>query len=260
MLESLSLDKFAVGFSAILLTVAVAIAGHILTRKILGKESLKMLHEVAGYYITVVGALYAVVLGFVVLDAMSKFQHATETVKDEAKSILAVYVLADQFTGKNKDNIKRLSKEYVDEIINHEMQLMGKGQKSNKAKYIVFDLMQAVKSLEPISENQQGTFPIILQESISIWENRRERTDQSEYGIPSIEWIALLTGAVITIIFTYFFTTNVYKTQLVMTGLITFIICINLYLVLVFGEPFGGDLKVSDDSYVIAQQYMIEHP
>ena len=87
MLESLSLDKFAVGFSAILLTVAVAIAGHILTRKILGKESLKMLHEVAGYYITVVGALYAVVLGFVVLDAMSKFQHATETVKDEANLI-----------------------------------------------------------------------------------------------------------------------------------------------------------------------------
>ena len=71
-------------------------------------------------------------------------------------------------------------------------------------------------------------FPIILQESISIWENRRERTDQAEYGIPGIEWVVLLTGAIITIIFTYFFTTSLFKTQLFMTGLITLIISINL--------------------------------
>ena len=45
-----------------------------------------------------------------------------------------------------------------------------------------------------------------------------------------------------------------------MTGLITLIISINLYLVLVFGEPFGGDLKVSDDSYVTARQYINERP
>jgi len=70
----------------------------------------------------------------------------------------------------------------------------------------------------------------------------------------------LLTGAVITIIFTYFFTTSLFKTQLFMTGLITLIISINLYLVLVFGEPFGGDLKVSDDSYVTARQYMNDRP
>ena len=260
MLESLSLDKFSVGFVAILLTIAVAIAGQILTRRLIGEERLKLLHEVGGFYITVVGALYAVVLGLVVFDAMSKFQHATQTVKDEAKSIIAVYSLSDQFAGKHKDNIKRLSKEYIDEIINNEFQLMGKGQKSIKARQIIFDLMHSVKNLEPTTENQKGIFPIILQESISIWENRRERTDQAEYGIPSIEWAVLLTGAVITIIFTYFFTTSLFKTQLFMTGLITLIISINLYLVLVFGEPFGGDLKVSDDSYVTARQYMNDRP
>ena len=180
MLESLSLDTFSVGFSAILLTVAVAIAGQILTRRFFGRERLEKLHEVGGYYITVVGALYAVVLGLVVFDAMSKFQHATETVKDEAKSIVAVYSLSDQFTGKHKDNIKRLSKEYVDEIINDEWQLMGKGQKSLKARHMVFDLMHSVKNLEPTTENQKGIFPIILQESISIWKTGgKERTRPS---------------------------------------------------------------------------------
>ena len=49
--------------------------------------------------------------------------------------------------------------------------------------------MHSVKNLESTTENQKGIFPIILQESISIWENRRERTDQAEYGIPGIEWV-----------------------------------------------------------------------
>ncbi len=91
-------------------------------------------------------------------------------------------------------------------------------------------------------------------------ENRRERADQAKYGIPVIEWISLITGAVITIIFAYFFTTNAFITQLFMTGLIAQIISFNRYLVLVFGEPFGGDLSVSDEAYIVVRQYMNEHP
>ena len=132
MSESLSLDNFTVGFFAILLTIAAAIAGQILTRRIIGEARIKMLHEVGGFYITVVGALYAVVLGLVVFDAMSKFQHATETVKDEAKSIMAVYSLSDQFAGKHKDDIRRLSREYVDEVIDTEWQLMGKAKRASR--------------------------------------------------------------------------------------------------------------------------------
>jgi len=257
--EYLSIDKFHTGFIVLILVIIVAVAGQIIVKKLMGRDNLVLCHEVAGYYLSIVGALYAVTLGLVVFDSMSKFQATSETVEQEASAIVSVYTLADQLPAGDRTTIKALAEQYVDEVIDNEWSLMERGDKSMKARYIVFSLLEKVKAVEPVTENQKGIFPVILEQSLSIWNNRRLRTNQSDNGIASIEWVILISGAVITVIFTYFFTISIHKVQLFMTGMVTAVIAMNLYLVLLFGEPFSGDLKISHDPFLVAQKFIDEH-
>lgn len=226
----------------------------------LGKAQIQRCHEVSANYLSIVGTIYAVVLGLIVFEAMSTFNDATLTVKDEAKSLLAIYMLAEQTPAKEAPVIKELVRSYVSEVLDREWPLLAEGRKSLIARKIALDIISTAKRINPVTENQKGVFPVLLQESISMWENRRERTDESDRGIPNVEWIILLFGACTTVFLTFFFSMDSHRVQYVMTALVTLIIAVNLYLVLLFGSPYSGDLMVSNDPYLMILSYIKENP
>ena len=82
----------------ILFAVGVVLLCQAIVRRFISNETLRKAHEVGGYYLTLVGTIYGILLGLVVFDAMSKFQAAERTVNSEAKSLLAVYSLSNEFS------------------------------------------------------------------------------------------------------------------------------------------------------------------
>ena len=67
--------------------------------------------------------------------------------------------------------------------------------------------------------------------------------------------LAGFSGAAITITCTFFFTTESHGIHLVMRGMVTLLIAMSLYLVLLFGAPFSGDLKVSDAHFRFVRSF-----
>jgi len=253
------IDRFAVGGFYISLFVLVSALGQVIVKKLMGAETIALCHEVGGYYMSVVGSMYAVVLGLVIFDAISNFQDASLAVKDEAKALLAVYSLADQFEGRGKKEVKDLAAEYAKEVVENEWQMMDQGQFSPKARAVLWRLLDQVKQIEPRSENQRVVLPILINETLMAWSARRARIEKIGLGIPDLEWFTLLAGAVITIVFTYFFTIAIGTVQLLMTGMVSFMVAINLYLVLMFGNPYSGDLRIPSTAFDVLNQYMHSH-
>jgi xanthine/uracil permease len=212
---------------------------------------------VGGYYLAIVGGFYAVLLGLIVFAAMDKFSKAESTVEDENRSILAIHMLAGQFGSEGK-HLKEKLRLYIDEVINNELRLMESDQISLKARGLFLDSMDIIKKFEPTTENQKALYPVMVSEAISLWDSRRERTKTTNFTIPIAEWAILIVGAIITIAFTLFFTIESQAIHVVMTGMITIIIMTALYLVLLFGDPFSGDLKISNSTYIITQKIMDE--
>ena len=155
--------------------------------------------------------------------------------------------------------IRQLSKDYIDEVVTNDWEFLGKGIRGNhKAGFILKKLLNEVKKIEPITENEKGLFPVLLQEVVSICKYRVARIDQSLYGIPIMKWIMLIVGGVMTIIFTYFFTIENQKLQSLMTGMYTLMIAMNLYMVLMFTQPYSGDFQASKRSLLLAQEQIQE--
>ncbi len=79
----MQLDSYFGGVVVVFLSTLVFVAGLLITRKLVDLNKLRASHEVGGYPLSVVGTLYAVLLGLVFVDAMEKFQVARDVTQSE---------------------------------------------------------------------------------------------------------------------------------------------------------------------------------
>ena len=257
MFSHLEIDNYAVGIPLIIIVVGVFVIGQIFFRRLFRKEKIESCHEVGGTMLQVLGTLYAVILGLVVLDSMAKFETAERIILNESQSLLVVSELSEQFKNDGRgDAVQDLVEDYIHEVITNDWRFMDDNILNYKAIHILRDLIDEVKKITPITENEKQLFPTLIQESLSVWKCRVARVNQAEYGLPRVEWVILLIGGAITIMFTYFFRIENQKIQSYMTGLFALIIIMNLYMVLLFAEPYTGDFQASKKPMMTIQEVM----
>jgi hypothetical protein len=245
--ENLYLDYYSVGIPVIFIAIGIILYLQSLLKKRLGAETIAKCHEVGSYYLSMVGTFYAVLLGLIVVDAMTKFQEAQSAVDREMTALIRIYSSAERFP-EQRAHLEKTVTDYADEVIDVEFPMMErKGRPDEKARDIALEILQTVKGIEPVTENQKAMFPILLSDVSDLLIARRERTKATNFGEPTVEWIILVTGGLITIILTFFFTIESHAIHMFMRIAVALTILMSLYLTFLFGSPFSGDLKVSSE-------------
>ena len=75
----MKLDSYLSGFFLVGASTLVSVVGLLVVRRLLHTKNLISSHDVGGYLLSVVGTMYAVILGLIVVDAMAKFQEARQS-------------------------------------------------------------------------------------------------------------------------------------------------------------------------------------
>jgi Protein of unknown function (DUF4239) len=251
--SSMKIDSYLSGFFLVGGSIALAILGLLAVRRVLHAKSLISSHDVGGYLLSVTGTLYAVILGLIVVDSMAKFQQARVTTEQESNALANVILLSNQLPREERLQIQQLALAYIDHVIQDEWPIMDQGKYAPEARWAAIHLIDAVCDFEPKTEKEQTIHAAELTAICEFWNSRRSRTITAAHGIPALEWVILLLGGIITVAFTYFFKLEHLKIQIVMTAMVATIIALNLYLVLMFGNPYSGDLKISPDSFKVIQ-------
>lgn len=235
----------------LLLTIAVTVvttlmslAGLYLVRKKVGLESLKECHEVAGYLLSIIGTLYAVLLGFIVVDSLAKFDRARVLIEEEASGVANVFFLADNFPQKERHQIHVHCVRYIDAVLEEEWETMKDGNPSPRAINEMRELWLVISKFEPKSQNNQSLWEAMLQSMGEIGTSRRLRIITAKYGLSNVMAAVLMIGATTTIAFTYFFGLEKLKAQMMMTALVSITLSLNVCLVLLYGYPFQRGMQV----------------
>ncbi len=253
--ENLYLDYYSVGIPVIFIAIGIILYLQSLLKKRLGAETIAKCHEVGSYYLSMVGTFYAVLLGLIVVDAMTKFQEAQNAVDREMTALIRIYSSAERFP-EQRVRLEKTVTDYADEIIDVEFPMMERrGRPDEKARDIALEILQTVKGIEPVTENQKAMFPILLSDVSDLLIARRERTKATNFGEPTVEWIILVAGGIITIVLTFFFTIESHAIHLFMRISMALTILMSLYLTFLFGSPFSGDLKISSEPFKMVDSF-----
>ncbi|MBX9685171.1 MAG: DUF4239 domain-containing protein [Candidatus Obscuribacterales bacterium] len=253
------MDSYIIGAATILMSCVFSVFGLLITRKFFDMDKLKASHDVGGYLISVVGTLYAVLLGLVVVDSMQKFQDARDVTEKEATALADVFVLAGRLPEPKSKVVRNLCRDYVDLVMDREWQAMDDGKYSPEARLAAVDLMKVLIDFEPTTENQKALYPQMVSDVSQVWQSRRSRVSAAVNGLPEVEWITLLVGGAVTVFFTYFFCLENLKLQIVMTVMVAMLISLNLDLILLFAYPFSGDLRVGVDAFALDRDIFDHH-
>ena len=84
----------------------------------------------------------------------------------------------------------------------------------------------------------------LLNQLDNITQARRTRLHLATGIVPSVLWAALTLGGFLTVGFTYFFGTENLKAQVLMTGILTVIVFMGLFVIISIDHPFTGPVHV----------------
>jgi Protein of unknown function (DUF4239) len=255
----MNIDSFGMGFVLVGSSVALAVLGLLLVRKTLHKQDLRETQVVASYLLAVVGTLYGVILGLIVVDSLGKFAEARLTTEQESNALADVYLLSVNLPEERKANVQKLALAYLNSVIDVEWPMMAQGKPSIETRRLAIALIKGVLEFEPKTNREQILYSAQVSAVVQFWNSRRTRMILAEQGIPPLEWLVLVVGGVITVVFTYFFKVDNLRLQLFMTMMLSTVIALNLYMVLMFGYPYSGDVMVEPDGFKISRE-IIQHP
>ncbi len=113
-------------------------------------------------------------------------------------------------------------------------------------------LMNVVRDWEPNTESEKTVYAVAVPAASDFWNARRLRIIACQRGIPPLEWCAVILGGIVTVGLTYFLVLDDLRIQVALTAMVAVLIALNIFLILMFGYPFSGELHVSPEGFDVA--------
>jgi len=232
----------AVGF--VVVSVALGLCGLFIVRRNIALATLEQHNDVAGFIIAVVGVLYAVILGFLVVIVWQQFDSAQSNAHEESVAVENLYNDAAAF-GPQARPLQRDLVAYLSSVINREWPAMRDHQRGDQLTDARLDRVWADLQAIHTSDPDENSFYSASITSLNrLEELRTTRIDDASRNIPGALWAVLIIGAVITVGFTYFFGVSHIAAHATMVAALSAIIGIALFLVVSLDLPYSGDLGI----------------
>ncbi len=229
---------------AISLLTVTAIFAQFLVRKLFKQEDLLEHSSILEPLLGVVGTLFSVLLGFLVAGAMERYHDARVNVDLEANAVGDVFRLARGLDEQDRIRIRSSCRQYVTDVLDDEWKLMESNKSSDKAQEEYQKLWDAALSVQPQNERITNIHQTILSSMQSIGENRRMRIVSSQHGLSEMQWLVVMLGSAITVIFTLFFPMKKALFHLILTLLVTLSLGLNIWLLSAYSTPFAGEMRI----------------
>src|SRR6516165_10515496 len=152
------MDAWRFGFVFVGGSVLVGILGMILVRSIVRWSALKHHHGVAGGMMPVIGTLYAVLLGLVIVETQHTYQQARMMAATEANAAADIFRVAYALPNEQRRNLHKLLSEYVNTVINDEWNSAEKGSFNEHTDSTLAQLWWTVIDFNPKTLRDQSNY------------------------------------------------------------------------------------------------------
>lgn len=242
-------------FSVILAALTFGVGGQAYVHRRFREHDFAPHNEVGGFIIAVVGALYAVLLGFLTVAAWQHFSEARELVALESASAADAWHAAVGLPPAARSRVRSDMLAYTNAMIAHDWPDMRVGHVHPLADIIVMDAIGAAGNFVPKNVRESNAQNATLQELETLHDYRQRRIFSSLNGVSWFAWVILLIGALCIICFCWLFGSTNPRAHLLMTSAVAVIVASTLVLLFELQYPFRSPVGIGPDAW----QATIDH-
>jgi hypothetical protein len=223
--------------------------GLLLVRRFFHKLDFKQHHEVAGYLLAVIGTMYSVLLGLIVVNVQTKFDQARLMAETEANCCSDLYNLSRGLPQEARIAIRIPLRDYYVVVQNQNWEDVSEGSAVEGSIPAYQSMWKAIAAYQPVGNRETSCYQTMLQTMKELSDARRFRVIARRRGLSPIIWCVLITGAALTILFTFFFWVESTITQVALTIFVALFISLNMLLVKLFENPYRSELMIKHGAF-----------
>jgi hypothetical protein len=243
----------------VVVPTATAMCAQLLIRRWVGVAKLAKNNEIAGFKFATVGVIYAVLLAFTVIVVWEKFSDAETAVAEEAGATAALFHYAE---GKEPEAlaVRTALAAYLKAAIESDWPAMAREGESHATEHALDSLYGAAIALNRSGTRGMADMAEVFRQLDNVTAARRIRLHLATGLVPSVIWIALFMGALLTVGFTLFFGSENRVAQVSMTGVLSVLVTMGLVVIISIDHPFTGPVYIHPDPLISVLAEFSEPP
>lgn len=236
------------GFLIVVLApTAVVFAASCFVRRTAPLEWLRRNNELGGYKYQAVSAIYAVLIGFVVVAVWERFHEAEGHVTTEATGWTTLNRLSVGLPEEAAASVREAILIYLDLTVRQEWPAMSRREPLPEVGTALTEVTRRYLAIADDSNRTQAVVSKSIDLLTEISQARRARLGAMAGSVPPILWFSLLAGSAIMITFSFFLGGGNLIGQAAMTAMVAFTVTSLLFVAVLLDQPFSGPASIGTE-------------
>ncbi len=200
-------------------------------------------NDIVGFYITIIGTLYAVVVAFILASIWQQFDAMDQLVNREANAAADISRLALGFPAPLKGRLRGATRQYVLTVLNQEWPSLERGD--NRIDNPPLEhLWHLLTNADVQTPREQALYSETLTRLTDMAECRRTRLREAKQTLPDILWWLLVIGGIITVGFSSLFGVERLGLHVFKASVLALIVYATLFCIWELDLPFQRGVTV----------------
>lgn len=238
----------------LILTVASIVIALILGKIAVVKfpfENMVESGEGIGSFCNVIGVLYAIILGYVLVNVYESYSMASEKVEAEASLLIDLLRDAEGLPPIQGLMLRKVSVNYMDSVIDEEWPYMIKNRDFHPATFDKFSaIYKTVKQINCATDEQRLFLGEIVSRLNDLSSTRRERIQVASSRVPDMLWVMLLGVGGVNFLMAFLFPVEIPKLRIALLCGTAAVMTFTTLLIFILDRPYNGSMGIKPDSLI----------
>lgn len=233
-----------------LVLAALVAAGIVFEDRFLRKRlhSNERVNEVLQTTLTVLSAVYGILLGLLAVGAYENMDSVEDTLTKEASAISVLFWNFREFPEPVRTTLQDGLRDYTREIVDHSLGQQADGIKPAGEQPLIRTMFDALNSFDPKTPREVTLQSEARRQLSDLQSARRERLSSSGTGIPAALWWIVGLGAAITMVLICLLDFP-QGAHILFGCLLAFFVGATIYVIAELDNPFSGAYRVGAEVF-----------
>ncbi len=235
-------------FLAFLLLVVFTFSGIFIVRRVFNTKLLKSHHDIAGFVFANLGVLYAVLIGFTVVNVQTRFDSVKQNLDLESSYLSDLHRDSQVFEDQDKERVREALRNYVDSVLEKEW-----GRSVDVAKYTpsseMLEIWKVYYAIDLKTKKQELWYAQSLDKLNLLMNARIFRLMGGEESLTAEMWTILILGGISIMAFTWLFGPDNLWYHLLIVAFLAATTSSLLFLIYSLDTAFSGSVSLPPDAF-----------
>jgi len=214
--------------------------------------------EFTGAMVQAVMVFYGLAVALIAVNVFETYSDVSKIVSQEAAALAGLYRDASGYPEPVRPQLQKELRDYAQFVIHTAWPAQQRGRVETGGVEMMNRFQKTLIAFEPVTEGQILLHGEALRAYNRLIEVRRLRLDAAHTGLPSMMWVVIVLGAIISLSSSFFFKVEDGRLHGILVKLLAAFMGLIIFMIFALDHPFRGELGVSPEPYQLIYDQLMK--